>query len=366
MREKQPKTKHEKQPPFWASLIAGGWAGAVSRTATAPLDRVKILVQEGRIIDYAIHHPTVQVRPDAHKKQIRMRKVLRHIYREGGIPAFWRGNGANCMKAGPEFALVFSLRSRFAAYLDRCWSWVEEEERGGSRKPSLFFRCVAYTVASLPAWASNIIVGALAGGIAQTVLYPLELIKTRIAVSAPGEYSSIADCIQQSYRRNGIREFYKGLSANLVGIIPYRGLEVGMFFTFRQSILTHRAAKQAKEQAEFDRSKRHKYDPDLPPPKLSATEIAMLGTGSGIVAQTVTYPLNLVRTRLQTQGVNGRPVLYDGMVDCFATILKSEGPRGLFHGLSANYMKAVPASAVTFVVFDSVQQTLSGFRLQHH
>ena len=89
---------------------------------------------------------------------------------------------------------------------------------------------------------------------------------------------------------------------------------------------------------------------------LSMHETAMVGTFASIVAQTATYPLNVVRTRLQTQGVNNRPRIYNGMLDCFKHIIKKDGVQGLFRGLLANYLKAVPASAITFVAFEETNK----------
>ena len=193
----------------------------------------------------------------------------------------------------------------------------------------------------------NFVTSATAGAVAQCILYPMETAKTRIAVSATGEYDGLFDCIRQSYKRGGIMDFYKGLGANLCGIVPYRGLEVGCFYALSSRIQDGR------------RRRRNPAAPLSDEDKLTIAEIAGVGLCSSVMAQTVTYPLNLIRTRLQTQGVNGRPVLYRGMFDGFRKVLRSDGPAGLFRGLTANYLKAVPASVTTFIVLDMVQNNLS-------
>ena len=349
---------HHHHPPKnkkpWHVLLGGFVAGAVSRTVTAPLDRVKVLSQEGRIVawDAATRHPTVHAIADVKKRQMRLSKVVKHIYEEGGVTAFWRGNGINCLKAGPELGLVFFLRERFMGLLD-------------------------FPDASI---VGNFVCSASAGATAQCLLYPLETTKTRMAVASSGEYAGVADCIRQSYSRGGVKDFYKGLGANLLGIVPYRGLEVGCFYCVRAWLMDYRHRRAltcptpstaAEEAACLFATLRSAPLPgpdedgngpgcgdDEPVAAPSSVDVACVGAASSVFAQTVTYPLNLVRTRLQTQGVNGRPTLYHGMVHCATSIVKADGLSGLFAGLTANYLKAVPASVVTFVVVEWIQQAL--------
>jgi hypothetical protein len=75
-----------------------------------------------------------------------------------------------------------------------------------------------------------------------------------------------------------------------------------------------------------------------PPTSLPVAGLTAVGMFASAASQTITYPLNLVRTRLQTQGVNGRPVEYRGMIDCVASIVRRDGPRGLFVGLVPNLL----------------------------
>lgn len=298
----------------WHTLIAGFFAGTVSRTLTAPLDRIKVLSQEGRIVAYqhALHHPTVHVIADSHKRKVTIKRVTQMIYSEGGVKGFWRGNGANCVKAGPELALVFYLRMLFMQVIEPLTEGL--------------------TMGSIIAnfWSS-----ALAGAVAQCVLYPLETAKTRIAVANAGEYKGLLDCIRQGLKRGGVRDLYRGLVANLAGIVPYRGLEIGSFYALRQRV-------------------EGRYG------EVGVGGTACIGCVSSVVAQTVTYPINLVRTRLQTQGVNGRPVLYTGFAHCVSSIVSQDGVAGLFRGLTANYMKAVPASVIAFVTVGQGQRIMAG------
>ena len=311
-------TTKQRNPPvikWWHTLLSGFLAGTISRTVTAPLDRLKVLSQEGRIAAWqaATCHPTVHMIADASKRNIKLSRLVKHSYAEGGWSSFWRGNGINCMKAGPEIGILFVLRQFFMDV----------------------FQC------DKGAMAGNFLCAAMSGAVAQCLLYPLETTKTRMAVAATGEYRGIMDCVRQSHQRGGFRDFYRGLTANLAGVVPYRGLEVGSFYVMRSSLQAFKAT--------------HGDDASGP----SNSEVAVMGAISSIFSQTVTYPLNVVRTRLQTQGVNGRPHLYNGMFDCFTTIVTEEGLRAVFAGLSANYLKAVPASVITFIIVENCQRALA-------
>jgi len=432
---------------------------------------------------------------------------MRHIHAEDGVKGFWRGNGVNCLKAGPEFAVVFTVRKLYNSGLESRrlherkvlgeWEAARRAvEVGGNALSSLPPTPVYVHVDCLPDIAGNFVVGAAAGATAQMLLYPLELLKTRISVAKKGEFQGgLGEVIRYTYRTGGIKEFYRGLTPNLMGIVPYRGLEVGLFFTVQENVLrrrrravemsersyqrdlkrycrrlrdlrlvkeghtsqlavyyvldsrgkgaesttptntTARGATEEEKQAASDNKAtmsthvleraavvppeshpRKPVDPSLltmsvaeaaaemctlsppalPPHRhaasspsslcgddgaectaesqrksrkaaveaavdehLSMHETAMVGTFASIVAQTATYPLNVVRTRLQTQGVNNRPRIYNGMLDCFRHIIKKDGVQGLFRGLLANYLKAVPASAITFVAFEESNKMFS-------
>ena len=291
--------------PFLRTFVAGGIAGAVSRTCTAPLDRIKMLAQEGRLQQWTMPHPTVQSAMKGPCDMQRMVIFARHVYFHDGALAFWKGNGVNCLKAGPEQAVAFAARQ--------------------------FYLSSVAVDPSRPSFGENFVVGAAAGCTAQTLLYPMEVVKTRMAVDNHGEYNGIADCIMQSFRRGGIRDLYRGMFANMAGILPHRGLEMGSFFSMDQ------AATQAYGGA----------------PPLYVTMVCSFI--ASLFSQILTYPLNLARTRLQTQGVNGRPRLYNGLFHCLATIVRKDGPKGLFVGLLPNMLKAVPASMLMYITFRRVQ-----------
>lgn len=135
-------TKSEKKSGEWLHhLISGGIAGAVSRTCTAPLDRVKVMLQ-------------------VHGKNMSVGKSLGLMVKEGGIRSLWRGNGTNVLKIAPETAIKFAAYEKLKTLIQSDPSQIGTLER--------------------------FIAGSLAGATAQTSIYPMEVVKTRLAVAKTG------------------------------------------------------------------------------------------------------------------------------------------------------------------------------------
>ncbi|CAJ1992665.1 mitochondrial carrier protein / MCP6 [Leishmania donovani] len=431
-----------------ATFIAGGVAGAASRTLTAPLDRIKLIAQEGHLVQApkpvsataaascAASFGSAAASVASKTQTVRQQhpsllQVARMIKADGGWKAFWRGNTINCFKAGPEFAIVFSIRRYLSSLYEDCVErekarkkillarWKAMDERSASiccrtqetrefmrvgteeprartgatglqsivdgtrssyraghptlvspvspaasvtpmltsdevrqRERAISVEASILTppfhrlgcISTVPQLAVNCTIGALAGLGAQGILYPLEVVKTRVVVSRSHEYKGgVVEIARVAYHKGGVMEFYRGFVPNMVGIVVYRGLEMGLYSSAQQSIMMYRM--------QVKKMKRHEAS-------LNSAEVGVVGMFSSTVAQTVSYPLNVIRTRLQTQGTNGRAKKYSGMVDCMVKMIRNKGVTSLFSGLTANYLKAVPASACTFVVFEWAQRLL--------
>eukprot|EP00906_Rhabdomonas_costata_P033413 RCo047099 len=289
------------------SLVSGAVAGIVSRTLTAPMDRLKTVMQAG--LGVPLRPPRLS------KAEYKLRygggcwRACRHIYREGGWRGFFRGNGTNLVKVIPDEALRYTVKRR-----------ITEAITGDPDRATL---------------AQHITAGALSGAVSQAIVYPLETTKTRMTVASGGEYRGILDCMRQTVRHGGLRGFYVGFVPNLAGIIPFQGTYFGFFF-----FLTGRYE---------ERHEGRKPDP--------RTQL-MYSVAVSTVAVLFSYPFNLVRTKLQMQGVNGRPILYRGMLDCIRLTLRYEGARGLYRGLVPNYFKALPSLSISLVLVKTVNDIL--------
>ncbi|XP_042212217.1 calcium-binding mitochondrial carrier protein SCaMC-2-like isoform X4 [Homarus americanus] len=284
---------------WWRHLVAGGVAGMVSRTCTAPLDRLKVFLQV---------HGTKQFQGLA--------SCFRYMLKEGGVTSLWRGNGINVLKIAPESAI------KFAAY-EQAKRMVLQFGGRKERELTIYERFVA---------------GSFAGGISQTTIYPLEVLKTRLALRKTGQYSSIGDAAKKILRQEGVRSFYRGYLPNLLGIIPYAGIDLAVYETLKKTYMEH-------------------HEEYTHP---SIFVITACGAFSSSCGQLASYPLALVRTRLQAQVVapgvaHEYPITMSGL---FRHIFATEGIFGLYRGITPNFMKVAPAVSISYVVYEKCRQAL--------
>ncbi|XP_019640783.1 PREDICTED: calcium-binding mitochondrial carrier protein SCaMC-1-B-like isoform X3 [Branchiostoma belcheri] len=277
---------------WWRQLVAGGTAGAVSRTCTAPLDRLKVLLQ--------VH--------GANQARGGIMGSFQQMLKEGGVKGLWRGNGMNVLKIAPESAIKFMAYERLKKLFTREGQSLGVVERFCS--------------------------GSLAGMISQTSIYPMEVLKTRLAIRKTGQYSGMWDCAVKIYQREGLRAFYKGYIPNILGVLPYAGIDLCIYETLKNMYL----AKNKNQ------------------PNPGVMVLLACGTISSTCGQLASYPLALIRTRLQAQTtpIPGR----DTMVGLFQGILKDEGLRGLYRGIAPNFMKVAPAVSISYVVYEKTRSAL--------
>lgn len=271
-------------------LVAGGLAGAVSRTATAPVDRLKMLlqVQEG--------------------SRLSIREGMRLMSSEGSVRAYFKGNGTNVLKIAPETSIKLGLNDYLRHHIHADTDSVAPWER--------------------------MLCGGISGAVGQGLVYPLDTVRTRLAVCSSSEYGSIWSTASKLWRTEGLAAFYRGLVPSMCGILPYAGVDICLFELLKDRLLD-------------------RYDGDPPHAAIVAG-----GMVSSSIAQFVSYPLALVRTRLQAQGVGGRLVKYSGMGDVFRQTYVNEGLRGFYKGLLPNLIKLAPAAGISWYVFEETKLLL--------
>uniref|UniRef100_A0A3P8T3M4 EF-hand domain-containing protein n=1 Tax=Amphiprion percula TaxID=161767 RepID=A0A3P8T3M4_AMPPE len=283
-------TEEEKKSGYvWRQLMAGALAGSVSRTGTAPLDRIKVFRQVHGSTDFKGN----------------VLNSFQYMLKEGGLQSMWRGNGINVLKIAPETAI------KFTAY-----EQIKSMMRGGSETRSLRVH-------------ERFVAGSLAGAMAQTAIYPMEVLKTRLTLRKTGQYSGIADCAKQILQREGVAAFYKGYVPNLLSIVPYAGIDLAVYETLKFAWLNRNIGLA---------------DPGV---------MVLVGCGavSSTCGQLASYPLALIRTRMQAQAsVKGAPKL--SMLALLRNIVTKEGIAGLYRGISPNLLKVVPAVSVSYVAYE--------------
>ncbi|XP_075396387.1 mitochondrial adenyl nucleotide antiporter SLC25A24-like [Tenrec ecaudatus] len=230
--------EEKRSGDWWRRLVAAGIAGAISRTCTAPFDRLKVMMQ--------VH--------GSQPGTMRLMGGFKQMVKEGGITSLWRGNGVNVLKIAPETALKCGAYEQFKKWLSFDGAKVGNPER--------------------------FISGSLAGVTAQTCIYPLEVLKTRLAVGQTGQYSGVIDCGKKLLKQEGVKALFKGYLPNVLGIIPYAGIDLAVFELLKNYCLEHYA--------------KNSVNPGV---------MILLGccTLSSTCGQLASFPLNLLRTRLQAQ-----------------------------------------------------------------
>jgi solute carrier family 25 phosphate transporter 23/24/25/41 len=147
------------------------------------------------------------------------------------------------------------------------------------------------------------------------------------------------------WRTSGIRSFYRGLPMGLAGMFPYSAIDLTTFEYSKQALVARNARLLHTS-------------PSDPSAATSNFATATIGAFSGAFGASVVYPLNLLRTRLQSQGTAIHPPTYTGIVDVCVKTVKGEGWRGLFKGITPNLLKVVPAVSITYVVYDNTKRLL--------
>ncbi|CAL9211158.1 unnamed protein product [Musa hybrid cultivar] len=295
-------------PLIVKELVAGGVAGGVSKTAVAPLERVKILFQTRR----------------AEFHSVGLLGSFRKILQTEGLLGFYRGNGASVARIVPYAALHFMAYEQY-----RRWIILGFPNIG--KGPVL-----------------DLISGSIAGGTAVIFTYPLDLVRTKLAYQVVGSsrlknrgpyhsseqvYQGILDCILKMYRKSGLRGLYRGVGPSLYGIFPYSGLK----FYFYEELKMHVPEE-------------HKKDVVV---KLACGSVA------GLLGQTITYPLDVVRRQMQVQALStSNNEVGKGTFETLVMIIRTQGWKQLFSGLSINYLKVAPSVAIGFTVYDAMKSWL--------
>ncbi|RYP28305.1 hypothetical protein DL767_007265 [Monosporascus sp. MG133] len=311
-------------------FIAGAVAGGISRTATAPLDRLKVYLLVNTSADASLvvkaakkGQPLLAVR-NAGRPLI---TAVTDLYKAGGFRGFFAGNGLNVVKIMPETAI------RFGAYEAAKRTLADLEGHGDTHHINPYSKFVA---------------GGFAGMVSQFCVYPLDTLKFRLQ----SEYVSggargnalLIQTFRKMYAEGGARAAYRGVTMGLIGMFPYSAIDMGTFEFLKTTYVAYMAKKYGV----------HEEDAQ---PNTFATGI--MGASSGAFGASVVYPLNVLRTRLQTQGTSMHPARYTGIWDVANKTVRNEGVRGLYKGLMPNLLKVAPALSITWMVYENAKHIMN-------
>lgn len=298
-----------KQLGFAENFALSGAAAVISKTAAAPIERVKLLVQN----------------QDEMLKSGRLKEPYKgvvdctvRVYRTEGFLPFWRGNLANCIRYFPTQALNFAFKDKVKALFN-------------------MKKTDPYAVK----FAKNIFSGGAAGAMSLCFVYSLDYARTRLANDAKAagkgaerQFNGIVDVYRKTFRSDGFVGLYRGFMISCVGIIVYRGCYFGFYDSLKPILLGENAGLLLS---------------------------FLLGYGVTVSAGLVSYPIDTIRRRMMM--TSGESVKYRGSIDCAIQIAKQEGFMSFMKGAGANILRGV-AGAGVLAGFDKFKALYVAWRLK--
>lgn len=160
----------------------------------------------------------------------------------------------------------------------------------------------------------------------------------------PSGSALLVNTAKNMYMNGGIQACYRGIAMGLVGMFPYSAIDMGTFEFLKKSFKTYKARHTGVHEEDV---------------KVGNVVTGIIGATSGAFGATVVYPLNVLRTRLQTQGTKMHPPKYAGIWDVTIKTFRNEGIRGMYKGLTPNLAKVAPALSITWVVYEKSKKLLN-------
>jgi solute carrier family 25 (adenine nucleotide translocator) protein 4/5/6/31 len=288
-----------------SDLLVGGTVGAISKTIMAPVERVKLLMQ------------TQDSNPAVLRGEVERYKGIgdcfKRVHAEQGLQAFWRGNLVNCLRYAPQqgSALAFNdyLNNAFPNYNPNTQFWQS--------------------------FGVRLFSGGLSGAIANTICYPFDFARTRLAsdlAKGKPQFKGIMDCIMTTLRSQGITGLYTGWTVTCMGAFVYRAGQLGCF-------------KQIQDANPYQKDKGY----------MGAISSFLAVTAARTVVMPFNYPFDTVRRRMMLQ--SEKPVaerVYKGSWDCFMKVLQKEGAKGMYKGMIPELFRGVGGSLV-IVIYDRIK-----------
>merc|ERR1711981_1290671 len=294
-----------KKLGFFENFMLAGVAAGVSKTAAAPIERVKLLVQnqDEMIKQGRLDRPYTGVMG-----------CCSRVMKTEGIYPFWRGNLANVLRYFPTQALNFAFKDAIKV------AFATPKDASQAKK-----------------FTMNILSGGMAGTCSLTFVYSLDYARTRLANDAKGkggerQFNGLIDVYTKTLKSDGIQGLYRGFAISAVGIFIYRGMYFGLYDTLKPMLLGADAG---------------------------VTLSFFLGWAVTVTAGLMSYPIDTVRRRMMM--TSGAAVKYKGSIDCFTQVLKNEGFMSLMKGAGANVLRGV-AGAGVLAGFDKFKEVYIAFR----
>jgi solute carrier family 25 (adenine nucleotide translocator) protein 4/5/6/31 len=301
---KDSSTGGKKQLSFLENFLLSGAAAVISKTGAAPIERVKLLIQNQK---------AMLAKGTLSEPYKGIADCTVRTYTSEGIASFWRGNVANCVRYFPTQALNFAFKDK----IKKAFS-------------------VKKTDSNVAKFTKNILSGGFAGSLSLLFVYSLDYCRTRLANDTKSakkggsrQYSGMVDVYKQTLATDGVAGLYRGFVISCVGIFIYRGFYFGLYDTIKPLL---------GENAGFAMS-------------------FALGYAVTVTAGLMSYPIDTVRRLMMM--TSGEAVKYNGSMDCLTKVVQTEGAGYLMKGAGANILRGI-AGAGVLSGFDSLVQWYTG------
>jgi len=294
---------------FLIDFSLGGVSGAVAKTLTAPIERVKLIIQT--------QDANPRIRSGEVARYTGIGNCFSRVASEQGIKAFWRGNMTNVIRYFPTQAFNFAFKDTIKTFFPRYSPKTE------------FGKFFLVQMAS----------GGLAGAGSLCIVYPLDYARTRLASDVgkgARDFNGLWDCLKKTASGpGGFFGLYNGFGVSVAGIIPYRGTYFGLYDSLREK-------------------NPYKDDYGL----MGIVSKFTVAQTTAIAAGYASYPFDTIRRRLQMQSEKPKDQwIYKGTFDCFTKVAREEGMQAIFKGAGANALRTV-GSALVLVFYDQLQGML--------
>jgi len=288
---------------FVENFALSGAAAVISKTAAAPIERVKLMVQNQ---DEMLKSGRLTV------PYTGVLDCTKRILSEEGVIPFWRGNLANCLRYFPTQALNFAFKDKIKA------QFKPTKQDGGMLRLT-----------------KNVASGGIAGAMSLCFVYSLDYARTRLAndtkIAKKGggterQFNGLFDVYKKTLATDGISGLYRGFVISCVGIVVYRGCYFGFYDTLKPMMLGDDAGVFSS---------------------------FLLGYAVTVTAGLCSYPIDTIRRRMMM--TSGEAVKYSGSIDCTVQVLKGEGVLSFYKGAGANILRGM-AGAGVLAGFDKFKQ----------
>lgn len=292
--------------PILCNAVAGATAGVIAATFVCPLDVIKTRLQVHGLPKLGVGAPKGSV----------LVSSLEQIFYKEGLRGMYRGLSPTILALLPNWAVYFTVYEQLKSRLG---------SDDGNHQLSV---------------GANMMAASGAGAATIVAINPLWVVKTRFQTQGMKAgvlpYKSTVSALRRIAHEEGIRGLYSGLVPALAGIT-----HVAIQFPIYEQVKGYLANR--RDEAAVD--------------KHPTFDVLVASSVSKICASTLTYPHEVVRSRLQDQGHHSEK-RYTGVTDCVRKIIQQEGISGFYRGCATNLLRTTPAAMITFTSFEMINRFL--------